>query len=174
MLTIRSIDATLYDDLKDLALELIKSSSSIPIGSAAYAFVKIHSEAELLNQNLSALHPVFRHLVRHLADCEEWSQLVVLDLLSRYSRVFLPQPSNDVSIDKDLEAFLSACQYLQSSSNPAVGGALSICLILTARRWQQQLQSLSWLLDQLLCALGLSSACCVLGKARPRWLSMSC
>lgn len=114
----------------------MKSSSSIPIGSAVYAFIKIHPEIDNLNENLSSLHSSFRHLVRQVVDCEEWSQLIVLDLLARYSRVFLPQPSSHDSIDNDLKDLLMGCEYLLSSPNPAVSDIISQRPFITTSRLQ--------------------------------------
>lgn len=120
LIVVARLDESSYEDLRELALDLMTSSSSIPIGSAIYAFNKIHPEVENLNDSMFALHPVFRHLVRQLVECEEWSQLVIIDLLSRYSRMFLPKPEGDESIDKDLDDFLRICQYLLGSQNIAV------------------------------------------------------
>lgn len=114
------LDDSSYDEQKELSLKLMRCASSIPIGAAAYAFIKIHPDIDDLNENLSALHSLFRHLVRQLVDCEEWSQLIVLDLLARYSRVFLPRPLEEDSVDKDMKDLLMGCEYLLSSPNPAV------------------------------------------------------
>lgn len=120
LIVLTRLDESSYEDLRELALDLMTSSSSIPIGSAVYAFNKIHPEVENLNDSMFSLHPVFRHLVRQLVECEEWSQLVIIDLLARYSRLFLPKPESDESIDKDLDDFLRICQYLLGSQNIAV------------------------------------------------------
>ncbi|TIA94266.1 hypothetical protein E3P81_00173 [Wallemia ichthyophaga] len=123
------LDDSSYDEQKELSLKLMRCASSIPIGAAAYAFIKIHPDIDDLNENLSALHSLFRHLVRQLVDCEEWSQLIVLDLLARYSRVFLPRPLEEDSVDKDMKDLLMGCEYLLSSPNPAVAATASKTLL---------------------------------------------
>ena len=99
---------------------MLESPSSIPIGAAAYAFINIHSDINELDHNLHLIHPIYRSLVRQLLDCEEWSQLIVLHLLARYARLFLPQPIEGEQIDKDLDALITNCNFLLSSHNPAV------------------------------------------------------
>jgi hypothetical protein len=70
---------------------------------------------------LDLLHSHFRRLCRTLADVDEWGQVNLLGLLTRYVRTMLLKPSDSgESTDPDLQLLLSCSEPLFMSRNPAV------------------------------------------------------
>ncbi|KAG0187161.1 AP-3 complex subunit beta-2 [Apophysomyces sp. BC1034] len=86
-----SLDATQKDALIEIVVTLLKDRSNITIGSTIMAF------NELCPSRFDLIHPCFRKLCGVLADCDEWGQMAILDLLLRYGRTqFLnPNPNGE-------------------------------------------------------------------------------
>lgn len=73
----------LIELLSDL---LANESSTMVLSSALCAF------HEMCPQRLEMLHSSYRKICHLLTDMEEWSQIIVLDILSRYCRTFFREP----------------------------------------------------------------------------------
>lgn len=100
---------------------LLKDKSPLSIGTVTLAFQSI------CPTRLDLLHPHYRRLCRILADVDEWGQIYMLELLSRYARTMLskPQSRKDIEgvvedIDLDLKLLLDNAKPLLMSLNPAV------------------------------------------------------
>ncbi|KAG8678120.1 AP-3 complex subunit beta, partial [Ceratobasidium sp. 395] len=65
---------------------LLKNHSPLSVGAVARAFTL------LCPNRLDLLHPHYRRLCRVLVDADEWGQVELLDLLSRYARSMLSKP----------------------------------------------------------------------------------
>ncbi|KAG9095585.1 AP-3 complex subunit beta [Ceratobasidium sp. 370] len=65
---------------------LLKNHSPLSVGAVARAFTL------LCPHRLDLLHPHYRRLCRVLVDSDEWGQVELLDLLSRYARSMLSRP----------------------------------------------------------------------------------
>lgn len=86
----RSLDPTHLPALMKTLETLLRDRSPLSIGAIAVAFNSIcHTRLDLLHQH-------FRRLCRILGDTDEWGQVQLLDLLSRYARVMLKAPSVSV------------------------------------------------------------------------------
>ena len=66
--------------------ELLNDHSTTVLGSAVAAL------REMCPERLELLHPCFRKLVRLLADIDEWGQVMVLDIMTRYCRQYFVNP----------------------------------------------------------------------------------
>lgn len=75
-----SLDASQKEALVEVIATLLKDRSTITIGSAIMAF------NEVCPHRYDLIHPCFRKLCGLLADCDEWGQMTILDVLLRYGR----------------------------------------------------------------------------------------
>lgn len=71
----------------DILATLLRDRSPLSIGAVAVAFNAI------CPTRLDLLHQQYRRLCRVLGDADEWGQVQLLDLLSRYALVMLKAPS---------------------------------------------------------------------------------
>lgn len=82
---------SLAPDSKDTILEVLEKlmhdRTSLVLGSVMMAF------EEVCPDRLDMLHIHFRKLCNTLVDIEEWGQVVVLEVLTRYARAFFQDPS---------------------------------------------------------------------------------
>ena len=116
-----------------ILLGLLRDRSPLSIGAVAVAFNAV------CPTRLDLLHQQYRRLCRILSDADEWGQVHLIDLLSRYARAMLPPPSvctdwslqlseADIwvlqesadSLDSDLKLLLDSTEPLLQSRNPAV------------------------------------------------------
>lgn len=113
---VSSLDASQQSALLAILTPMLADRSPLAVGSVATAF------NALCPERLDLLHPHFRRLARLLVDVDEWGQIVLLDLLSRYARSMLARPPTDesLSLDSDLQLLLASADPLLSSRNAAV------------------------------------------------------
>ncbi|KZW02860.1 hypothetical protein EXIGLDRAFT_759572 [Exidia glandulosa HHB12029] len=111
-----SLDASQQSALLAILTQMLADRSPLAVGSVATAF------NALCPDRLDLLHPHFRRLARLVVDVDEWGQIVLLDLLSRYARTMLARPPPDESgaMDPDLQLLLTSAEPLLASRNPAV------------------------------------------------------
>lgn len=137
-----SMDSSSLPQLILLLQTLLASPSPLTLGASLTAFL------EICPDRLDLLHPYYRHIVRLLVDADEWSQIVALEVLTKYARVMLERPDtagqvdpNTITargagtnghenenesedefegIDNDLAMFLHLSKPLFQSRNPAV------------------------------------------------------
>lgn len=112
-------DSAHYATLLPILTGLLADPSSIPLGAAITAFL------ELCPHRLDVLHSHFRRYCGLLIEADEWTQLVLMDVLGRYARTMLKRPSSgdeddDDEPDEDLVRLLSATGALLYSPSPAV------------------------------------------------------
>lgn len=75
------------DMLLDIMVELLSTdTSTMVLSSALIAF------CEMCPTRLELLHGCFRKICHLLTDMDEWGQVVILDLFSRYCRKFFKEP----------------------------------------------------------------------------------
>ena len=114
-----STDPAQLSAIIPILISLLKDKSPLSIGTVALAFQSI------CPTRLDLLHSHYRRLCRSLADVDEWGQIYLLDLLSRYARSMLSEPISDnesgtQDIDLDLQLFLDSAKPLFMSRNAAV------------------------------------------------------
>lgn len=112
-----SLDNSHLSSLLPILSTLLRDRSPLSIGSTAAAFESI------CPTRLDLIHPHYRRLCRILVDVDEWGQIDLLELLTRYARTMLPRPGSTdgrEEVDKDLQLLLLASEPLFQSRNPAV------------------------------------------------------
>lgn len=83
----RCTDNVQKDMLLDIMVQLLNTdTSTMVLSSALIAFT------ELCPTRLELLHGSFRKICHLLTDMDEWGQVVILDILSRYCRKFFKEP----------------------------------------------------------------------------------
>jgi len=83
----RCTDNVQKDMLLDIMVQLLNTdTSTMVLSSALIAF------SELCPTRLELLHGSFRKICHLLTDMDEWGQVVILDILSRYCRKFFKEP----------------------------------------------------------------------------------
>ncbi|ODV84886.1 hypothetical protein CANARDRAFT_8023 [[Candida] arabinofermentans NRRL YB-2248] len=128
-----------YSRNKQLSNEL-KDESSVPY--QLYNFVDIllsDNDPKVLSSAIvcyntiyrgyfDLIHPKFNHLLTKLPDLDEYSKCLLIDLLTDYSIMYLPQPSMN-SICEELQLFEQSLQKLIYTPSANVCLSLSRCLI---------------------------------------------
>lgn len=83
----RADDEQQKEMLLDIMVELLNNdTSTMVLSSAILAF------CELCPTRLELLHSSYRKICHLLTDMDEWGQVVILDVLSRYCRKFFKEP----------------------------------------------------------------------------------
>ncbi|KAK9370287.1 adaptin N terminal region-domain-containing protein [Lipomyces kononenkoae] len=131
------LDKSNLETLVGYLATLLADKSFYVVGSAVQTFVNICPD------RLDMLHTNYRRYCGMLADVDEWGQVCVLDMLTRYVRVYVPkgkmvkrskdafysddendkeveEAQEDFTIDPDLELLLAAAKPLLQSRNSAV------------------------------------------------------
>ena len=119
---LHSLDSTHQPELINIISGLLKDRSPLSVGSVAVAFDAV------CPTRLDLLHTHYRRLCRTLIDVDEWGQVELLALLTRYARTMLPRPiiSQDANgesneeVDSDVQLLLTSSEHLYQSYNPAV------------------------------------------------------
>ncbi|KAH9930143.1 adaptin N terminal region-domain-containing protein [Fomitopsis serialis] len=108
-----NLDPSHQPELIQVLTNLLRDRSPLSIGSVAAAFTAV------CPTRLDLLHPHYRRLCRTIIDADEWGQVDLLNLLTRYARTMLARPTEEV--DADLRLLLNSAEPLFQSQNPAVG-----------------------------------------------------
>ncbi|VDL78095.1 unnamed protein product [Nippostrongylus brasiliensis] len=125
-----SLDPDLETELVDCIDFLLADRRSLVLGSAVYAF------EEICPNRLDLLHKHFRALCRALADVDEWGQVMMINLLTRYARSELADPELLPQPDVDLTLLLNSARPLLQSRNCSVVMAVTQLFYYTAPKSQ--------------------------------------
>uniref|UniRef100_A0AC35TGP9 AP-3 complex subunit beta n=1 Tax=Rhabditophanes sp. KR3021 TaxID=114890 RepID=A0AC35TGP9_9BILA len=108
----------LEPELKSQLIEcidyLLADKRTLVLGSAVYAF------EEICPEELELLHRHYRNLCRALVDVDEWGQVVMIGLLTRYGRSQFLAPSDDHPLDPDHYLLLQSARPLLQNRNCSV------------------------------------------------------
>jgi AP-3 complex subunit beta len=74
-------------ELEEILVQLLQDSSTMVLGSSIAAF------NEICPTNFKIIHPNYRKLCHLLADLDEWTQVPLLDMMTRYAREHFMDPS---------------------------------------------------------------------------------
>lgn len=85
------MDDTQKEALVEVIATLLKDRSNLVIGSTIMAF------NEVCPNRFDLIHPCYRKLCAMLGDCDEWGQMSILGVLSRYARTQFLNPNPHVS-----------------------------------------------------------------------------
>ncbi|KAF8329066.1 adaptin N terminal region-domain-containing protein, partial [Cantharellus anzutake] len=97
----KSLDAAQFSSLMTILSSLLHDRSPLAIGAVAVAF------NALCSTRLDLLHPHYRRLCRMLGDLDEWGQIQVVALLTRYGRRMFSAPTEG-DLDADLGLLLNS------------------------------------------------------------------
>uniref|UniRef100_A0A7E4UZ16 AP-3 complex subunit beta n=1 Tax=Panagrellus redivivus TaxID=6233 RepID=A0A7E4UZ16_PANRE len=110
-----SLNPELQPELLECIDFLLGDKRTLVLGSAVYAF------EETCPDRLDLLHKHFRSLCRALADVDEWGQVIMIGLLTRYARTQFTLPSNDSQpLDSDHSMLILSARPLLQSRNCSV------------------------------------------------------
>ncbi|CAG9540238.1 unnamed protein product [Cercopithifilaria johnstoni] len=107
-----SLEENLQTELIECIDYLLGDKRTLVLGSAVYAF------EETCPDRFDLLHRHYRTLCKAIVDVDEWGQVVMIGLLTRYARSQFIAPTK--AVDPDLTLLLSSCRPLLQSQNYAV------------------------------------------------------
>ncbi|KAM3720376.1 AP-3 complex subunit [Dirofilaria immitis] len=107
-----SLEENLQPELIECIDYLLGDKRTLVLGSAVYAF------EETCPDRFDLLHRHYRTLCKAIVDVDEWGQVVMIGLLTRYARSQFVAPTE--TVDPDLTLLLSSCRPLLQSRNCAV------------------------------------------------------
>ncbi|KAI8480982.1 AP-3 complex subunit beta-2 [Branchiostoma belcheri] len=111
-----SLDPEQKDQLIQVIEKLLADKTTLVVGSAVMAF------EELCPDRVDLIHKNYRKLCNLLVDVEEWGQVVIINMLTRYARTqFLdPNQQKPYMMDPDHRLLLRNTKPLLQSRNAAV------------------------------------------------------
>lgn len=157
--------------------KLLADSNSQVVGTALKTYFKVMPYLKSYKKKWEPIHGNFRRFCSIISELDEWSQSFMIEILTEYSRIFLPRPKlylkNDssqvidlpddyskipyheyeVSMDKDLQLFVDSLRTLIYSRSEFVILSISKAIFsLTAPRIYKDLQ-IDVALTRLACSL---------------------
>ncbi|CEF67653.1 Ruby [Strongyloides ratti] len=109
-----SLEPELQPQLIECIDFLLGDKRTLVLGSAVYAF------EETCPDQLQLLHKHYRSLCRALVDVDEWGQVIMISLLTRYARTQFVAPKNDNPLDPDHFLLLQSAKPLLQNRNCSV------------------------------------------------------
>ncbi|VDP23817.1 unnamed protein product [Schistosoma margrebowiei] len=96
ILKVYSLDPTEKDTLIEIIDRLLSDKTTVVVGSAVRAF------EEVCPERLDLIHKNYRKLCNLVMDVDEWGQVVILSMLTRYARTQFPNPEKPlITIEND-------------------------------------------------------------------------
>mmetsp|Transcript_21870 Transcript_21870/g.85714 ORF Transcript_21870/g.85714 Transcript_21870/m.85714 type:complete len:800 (-) Transcript_21870:787-3186(-) len=87
------LDHTVKEELIDCIETLLGDNTTLVLGSAVAAF------SEICPNRLDLIHPHYRKFCNMLADMDEWGQIYLLNMLTRYCRTQFEDPNVEATRD---------------------------------------------------------------------------
>lgn len=87
-----SLDREQKPELITIIQKLLADRTVLVVGSAVMAFTEVCPE------RVDLIHQVYRKLCALLVDVDEWGQVVIVNVLTRYARTQFADPNRFVSI----------------------------------------------------------------------------
>ncbi|CAH8558810.1 unnamed protein product [Schistosoma turkestanicum] len=121
ILKVYSLDPNEKDILIEIIDRLLGDKTTVVVGSAVRAF------EEVCPERLDLIHKNYRKLCNVVMDVDEWGQVVILSMLTRYARTQFPNPEKPLitveNADSSTPGNLSSNQadVSQSKSIPVAG-----------------------------------------------------
>ncbi|XP_072554582.1 AP-3 complex subunit beta-2-like isoform X1 [Paramormyrops kingsleyae] len=107
-----SLDPDLKEQLIEVIEKLLADKTTLVAGSVVMAF------EEVCPDRIDLIHKNFRKLCNLLVDVEEWGQVVIINMLTRYSRTqFLNPNANDTLIEETDEKVFYASDEEDGKDN---------------------------------------------------------
>lgn len=102
-----SLDEEQKDELITVIEKLLSDRTTLVVGSAVMAF------EEVCPERVDLIHKNYRKLCNLLVDVDEWGQIIIINMLTRYARTQFTDPNLD---DIDLEEETNKPFYDETSS----------------------------------------------------------
>lgn len=109
-----SLDPEQKEQLMEVIDKLLADKTTLVVGSAVMAF------EEVCPERIDLIHKNYRKLCNLLVDVEEWGQVEIILMLTRYARTQFVNPHLSEDVDPDLRLLLRNCKPLLQSRNSAV------------------------------------------------------
>lgn len=88
-----SLDEEQKDDLIEVIEKLLSDKTTLVVGSAVMAF------EEVCPERVDLIHKNYRKLCNLLVDVDEWGQVIIINMLTRYARTQFTDPNADDNED---------------------------------------------------------------------------
>lgn len=92
-----SLDSDQKEQLIEVIEKLLKDKSTLVAGSVVMAF------EEVCPDRIDLIHKNYRKLCNLLVDVEEWGQVVIISMLTRYARTQFTSPWKEDALDENSE-----------------------------------------------------------------------
>ncbi|XP_068158278.1 LOW QUALITY PROTEIN: AP-3 complex subunit beta-2 [Drosophila tropicalis] len=93
-----SLDAEQKDELVMVIEKLLSDRTTLVVGSAVMAF------DEVCPERVDLIHKNYRKLCNLLVDVDEWGQVIIINMLTRYARTQFVNPNGDEDADMAADA----------------------------------------------------------------------
>ncbi|KAH8397986.1 hypothetical protein KR222_008201 [Zaprionus bogoriensis] len=90
-----SLDAEQKDELVTVIEKLLSDRTTLVVGSAVMAF------DEVCPERVDLIHKNYRKLCNLLVDVDEWGQVIIINMLTRYARTQFVDPNGDEELGLD-------------------------------------------------------------------------
>ncbi|CAB0002284.1 unnamed protein product [Nesidiocoris tenuis] len=90
-----ALDPEQKDELIHVIEKLLSDKTTLVVGSAVMAF------EEVCPEKISLIHKNFRKLCNLLVDVDEWGQVIIINMLTRYARTQFVDPNKGISDCED-------------------------------------------------------------------------
>lgn len=91
-----SLDAEQKEELITVIEKLLSDRTTLVVGSAVMAF------EEVCPERVDLIHKNYRKLCNLLVDVDEWGQIIIINMLTRYARTQFTDPNRDDYEEEDL------------------------------------------------------------------------
>lgn len=93
-----SLDAEQKEELITVIEKLLSDRTTLVVGSAVMAF------EEVCPERVDLIHKNYRKLCNLLVDVDEWGQVIIINMLTRYARTQFANPNLEDYVDADEDA----------------------------------------------------------------------
>ncbi|KAJ8668815.1 hypothetical protein QAD02_000074 [Eretmocerus hayati] len=107
-----SLDPEQKDELISVLEKLLSDKTTLVVGSAVMAF------EEVCPDRIDLIHKNYRKLCNLLVDVDEWGQVVIVNMLTRYVRTQFVDPNNDEIEDDEEKPFYDSDEESADSKKP--------------------------------------------------------
>ncbi|XP_033224866.1 AP-3 complex subunit beta-2 [Belonocnema kinseyi] len=107
-----SLDPEQKDELISVLEKLLSDKTTLVVGSAVMAF------EEVCPERIDLIHKNYRKLCNLLVDVDEWGQVVIVNMLTRYSRTQFVNPNQNDLEDAENRSFYDSDSDSSSLKKP--------------------------------------------------------
>lgn len=111
-----SLDEEQKDDLIEVIEKLLSDRTTLVVGSAVMAF------EEVCPERVDLIHKNYRKLCNLLIDVDEWGQVIIINMLTRYARTQFTDPNADDNEDGNLNEEANKPFYDEASDSDDANG----------------------------------------------------